>query len=194
MTTSTFARLFAGAGLVATACFGPKSDPTTFWVLTPQAPPAAATGAPGPAIGIGPVTLPEYLGRPQLVSRVDEHQVLVDEFSRWAEPLDDMLADALAEQILAEVRPVSLVRYPWRGNQIPDLSVKVQVSRFEPRASGEVLLQATWQVLDKEGKQLSSHASEHRVPAGPSVKEAVAAMSQAAGQLAKEISGVLRAQ
>ena len=32
-----------------------------------------------------------------MVSRVDEHQVLVDEFSRWAEPLDDMLAEALAE-------------------------------------------------------------------------------------------------
>ena len=194
MTSSHFVRFFAVAGLLVTACLGPKADPTTFWVLSPQAPPAAATGSPGPAVGIGPVTLPEYLGRPQLVSRVDEHQVLVDEFSRWAEPLDDMLADALVEQIRAEVRPVSLVRYPWRAGQIPDVSVRVQVSRFEPRASGEVLLQATWQVLDREGKQLSSHASEHRVPAGPSVKEAVAAMSQAAGQLAKEISGALRAQ
>ena len=194
MTSSTFLRLIVVAGLGATACLGAKADPTTFWVLSPQAPPAVATGEPGPAVGIGPVTLPEYLGRPQLVSRVDEHQVLVDEFSRWAEPLDDMLADALAEQIRAEVRPASLVRYPWRGTQIPDLSVRVQVSRFEPRASGEVLLQATWQVFDREGKQLSSHASEHRVPAGPTVKEAVAAMSQAAGQLAKEISGALRSQ
>jgi uncharacterized lipoprotein YmbA len=138
------------------------------------------------------VTVPEYLARPQIVTRMDEHQVRVDEFSRWAEPLDDMLTETLAEEIRAEVRPVSLVRYPWRANQIPDLWVKVQVGRFEPGASGEVLLQATWQLLDRDGKQLSSHASEHRVPAGPTVKEAVAAMSQAAGRLGKEISGALR--
>ena len=62
-----------------------------------------------------------------------------------------MLAETLAEEIRAEVRPVSLVRYPWRANQIPALWVRVQVGRFEPGASGEVLLHATWQVLDGEG-------------------------------------------
>lgn len=193
MSTSTF-RLLGAACLAATACFGPKSDPTTFWVLTPMAAPAVTSGTAGPSIGLGPVTLPEYLGRPQMVTRVDEHQVSVDEFSRWAEPLDDMLAETLAEQMRAQLRPVSLVRYPWRANQIPDRSVRVHVSRFEPRASGEVLLQATWQVLDRDGKQLSARTSEHRVPTGPTVKEAVAAMSQAAGQLAKEISGAVRGQ
>jgi uncharacterized lipoprotein YmbA len=187
-------RLFVVASLAGTACFGPKSDPTTFWVLTPVVAPVAGSGPVGPSVGLGPVTVPEYLARPQIVTRVDEHQVLVDEFSRWAEPLDDMLAATLAEQIRAEVRPVSLVRYPWRASQIPDLSVRVQVSRFEPGASGDVLLQATWQVVDRDGKQLSAHTGEYRVPAGQTVKEAVAAMSTAAERLGKEISGALRAR
>jgi len=194
MITSAFRRLIGAVALVAAACFGPKADPTTFWVLSPVAARAPGTGAAGPAVGLGPVTLPEYLRRPQMVTRVDDHQVRVDEFSRWAEPLDDMLTETLAEEIRAEVRPASLVMYPWRANQIPELWVKVQVDRFEPAASGEVLLQATWQVLDRDGKQLSSHTSAHRVTAGTTVKEAVAAMSQAAGRLAKEISGAIQSR
>jgi hypothetical protein len=192
MIPSFFSRCLAGAALLgASACFGAKADPTTFWVLAPVAAPAAATGAAGPAIGLGPVTLPTYLDRPQLVTRVDEHQVRVDEFSRWAEPLGAQVTEALAEQIRAKARPGSLVRYPWRANQIPDYSVRVQVSRFEAAASGEVLLQATWQVLDREGRQVRAQASEHRVPAGPTVREAVAAMSEAAGRLGQEVAEAL---
>ena len=41
------------------------------------------------AIGIGPVTLPFYLDRPQIVRRTSPNRLEIAEFDRWAEPLSN---------------------------------------------------------------------------------------------------------
>ncbi len=49
------------------------------------------------AIGIGLVTLPEYLNQSEIVTRITQNEVSLDEFAKWAEPLENNISRALAE-------------------------------------------------------------------------------------------------
>ena len=44
--------------------------------------------SPGVLIGIGPVKIPEYLDRPQMVTKENQGTLKFDEFDRWGESLD----------------------------------------------------------------------------------------------------------
>ena len=66
--------LLLGAILVwGGGCLGGASAPTRFYTLVPMAVPPSEvnpiTAERGPAIGVGPVTLPGYLDRREIVTR-----------------------------------------------------------------------------------------------------------------------------
>ncbi|MGD8274166.1 MAG: PqiC family protein, partial [Desulfobacterales bacterium] len=51
------------------------------------------------SIGVGPVTIPQMLDRPQIVSRTGPYTLQIDEFHRWAGRLNEDFARVLAENI-----------------------------------------------------------------------------------------------
>jgi uncharacterized lipoprotein YmbA len=51
------------------------------------------------SISIGPVTLPATVDRPQMVVQTGPNQVWIDEFHRWASPLQNDIARVLVENI-----------------------------------------------------------------------------------------------
>ena len=92
------------------------NQPTRFYTLS------AMTDAPGgkpPAtradltVGIGPVTLPPYLDRPQLVTWTAPGELKVDEFVRWGEPLDTGVTRTTVENLAALLPQDRVVRAPW---------------------------------------------------------------------------------
>lgn len=48
------------------------------------------------AVAVGPVPIPASVDRPQFVVQVAPNLVTLDEFERWASPLDDNIARAVA--------------------------------------------------------------------------------------------------
>ena len=62
-----------------------------FYTLSPASKPAAAAAA-SYSISVGPVTVPAAVDRPQIVVRVGPNQVDIDEFNRWASPLQSDIA------------------------------------------------------------------------------------------------------
>ena len=74
--------------VLVAACLGPRSDPSAFYLLNATVAPVQAPALPV-VLGVGPVTLPGYLDRPQLVVRVSENEIALAESDRWAERLDD---------------------------------------------------------------------------------------------------------
>ena len=50
-------------------------------------------------IGVFPVAMPDYLDRPQVVTRVSENEIKLDEFNRWAEPLKENFYTVLVENL-----------------------------------------------------------------------------------------------
>jgi len=59
----------------------------------------AAMGERALTIGVGPVTLPPYLDRPQIVTRASRAQLHLAELDQWAASLQDTVARVLAENL-----------------------------------------------------------------------------------------------
>src|SRR5262247_789000 len=118
-----------GAAVLLSLALGGCSNtpPTRFYVLSAVADQAAAIPGKGPAIGIGPITLPQYLNRPQIVTRVSGNQLAVAEFDQWGGDLNDNLARTLAANLssLLETDRVSL--YPWKDEAPIDEQVTIDV-------------------------------------------------------------------
>src|SRR5215510_8607930 len=70
-----------------------KPDPSRYFALAslPRTAPGAqdATGTNALVLGIGPIKLPGYLDRQQMVTRISQNRFAVAENDRWAEPLDE---------------------------------------------------------------------------------------------------------
>src|ERR1700722_554228 len=65
----------AGCSYMAKAILAPQKDISKFYLLTPTADTAAATGSTQSTsgnftLGLGPITLPKYLDRPEIVTRM----------------------------------------------------------------------------------------------------------------------------
>ncbi len=173
------------------------TPPTNFYVLTPL--PSAETlglttvAAGGPSIGIGPVTLPQYLDRPQIVSRLSRARLNLGEFDQWAAPLKDIVASVLAENLSMLMSTDHIAVYPWPRSTTIDYQIMVDVTRFDGKMGGEVLLLARWSIVGKDGKEWVKKKSRFSQPAGaPDYEATVTAMSRALERLSRDIAAGFR--
>lgn len=153
----------------------------------------AATGA--VAIGVGPVLLPGYLDRSQIVIRTGADRVELSMFHRWAEPLADGIARTLAEEIGARVPTDRIVTFPWPGvvARVIQHQVVVAVLRFDGRRGGEVTLDTRWRILGRDGDELAfRRTTVIEAAAGIGYEPMVAAMARAVVTLGQEISAEIQ--
>src|SRR5262245_11281949 len=89
--------LLTTVGLTLAGCMS-VADPTKYYVLSATEPrePAPTAAASGVAVGVGPVLIPSYLDRVQIVTRSASGEVDVAKYERWAEPLESGVAQVLA--------------------------------------------------------------------------------------------------
>ncbi len=107
-------------------------------------------------IGIGPVILPAYLKRHQIVTRIDSNRLMLNEFHRWAEPLEEGIPRLLREY-MSSCEPVSqIVSYPWSKSIKLDYQVRIEILRMDGVLGGNVVLDARWTILDHTKKVLFS--------------------------------------
>src|SRR5262245_29647809 len=75
-----------------------SSDPVRLYVLSLEPPAAAPESVPGSlTLGFGPVSLPGYLDRQGIVTRVAANRLESARNDLWAEPLGANLRDVLAQ-------------------------------------------------------------------------------------------------
>ena len=151
------------AGLLACA----SSPQPRFYILEAMAVPAAYSAGTGLTVVVGPLRLPEHLNREKLASREERYRVLVYDYDRWAEPLEDNVTSALAENISRLLPAERVVAYP-ESIPDPDFTVRAQFMEFGPSVSGDVLLRALWTVTPASGSEVIRHRTTIREPrAGP---------------------------
>jgi uncharacterized lipoprotein YmbA len=102
-----------------------STPPTRFFVLSPVSGFEKMGNREGErcfAIGIGPVKIPEYLNQPEIVTRITQNEVRLDEFVKWAEPLENNISRALAENLPSLLCIRTIAIFPWRTNfpRLPD--------------------------------------------------------------------------
>ncbi len=173
-----------------------RSAPTRFYLLrsiAPELPERAAARTEG-AVAVGPVKLPEYLDRPQIVTRADSGtQVVVAEFDRWAEPLADGIKRVVVQNLAVLLPATSVHGFPAIGEVSADFfQVSLQVERLDA-APGSATLEVWWSILDARGATVSPPTrfqSAIRV-VQMSYDAFVSAESQALGQLSREVAAKL---
>ena len=178
-------------------CLGGVSAPTRFYTLVPTAIPPSGTNPitaeRGPAIGVGPVTLPGYLDRRQIVTRRGRDEIELGEFDLWSEPLKDGTARILGEDLAILLRTDRVALLSWRGSHPMQYQVAVEVARFEGAAGADVTLEARWRILGGDGKELALRRSTvTEVVGAPGYGALVAAMSRALGALSRDIATAIR--
>lgn len=105
------------------------------------------------SVGIGPVTVAEYLDRAQIALKQD-NALQVDEFNRWGEPLTAGITRVLMEELANQLDSANLVQFPWRSDQIPDLRVRLAVLELN-REKDQAILKAGWSITTtQDGEKL----------------------------------------
>ena len=182
------------ASLTMTFALACASSPATrFYLLSTVAdePVSGSVEARAPfVIAVGPVSLPSYLDRPQIVTRQGPNAIDIASFDQWAGSLDDMIAGVLVEDVAARLPRDRVVAFRSVSRPRHDFRVAVDVSRFDVDDADEAVLVAAWQVYGLGGRT-PVHAGETTTrarAASDSYDDRVAAMSLALGDLGAEIA------
>ena len=179
------AALLAGCG---------TTPPSSFYTLD-----SAATAADGPAVGsaviVGPVSVPGAVDRPEFVVQVAPNRVEIDEFHRWAGPLGDAIAGAVAGNLAALLGTPQVATAPIANFQ-PVYRVTIDVQRFESAPGEAALLEAVWVVratangsTPRSGRTVAREAVQ-----GDGYEALAAAHSRAIARLAEDVAAAIRAQ
>ena len=176
------------------ACAG-KSASSTFYVLS-SLPQPTVSAAEGTTIGVFPVAMPEYLDRPQIVTRVSENEIKLDEFSRWAEPLKESFTRALVQNLSSLLKTAKVIKTTESIHLPVTLQVWAEVVQFDGSLGGDVVLIVNWGVFEQEGKKLLlGKRSSYKEPTGAASYEAfVAAESRAVAALSREIAEAIQSR
>ncbi len=190
-------------GGVFAACVSLKRSPDSLlFVLRslaePPREPATAVSTSG-VVGIAAVRLPDYLERPQVVTWRAPNEVAVDEFARWAEPLDAGIARIVRENLAILLPEHRIVGRPWAGDLDLDCRVVVEMSVFGMQGDGSVVLRGRFTLLPGRGERpFTIHPVDlvrrPRAVTGLAPAEGVDEMSALLGDLSRQIAEAVRAR
>jgi len=186
--------LFAGLLVGALACASAGTDVREY-VLTSldKADPRPASGA--RVLAIGPVVLPPYLRRLEIVTRVGANELSASDCDRWGEELGQGLARVIAENLAVLLPALRVSAFAWRDVGSADYRVSIEVDRFERMPDGSIALDARWEVHPRNDAApiavRSVSLTEESAGSGPAAL--VQAMSRAAARLSQEIARTIPA-
>jgi uncharacterized lipoprotein YmbA len=131
-------------------------------------------------VGVGPAKIPEYLNRPQIVSRAVGSEVNIEEYHRWAEPFKDGLPRIVVDHLSSLLGTDQVFVFPWRGIRNLDYRVTMDILRFDGTLGGDVSLEAVWTLFEGDkGEAVKSTRSSFTVPCrGDGYEELVEAHNQ----------------
>jgi len=141
-------------------------------------------------IGIGPIEIPEYQNRPQIVTRNSDGRLIFAQFERWGEALDSAVARIILENLTVMLPQAEFQVFPCNFAIPLDYQVLVSVIQLESRLDKDIFLVAQWTVIDsKTKKMLLTKRSEIRQAVNPhNYSGLVLALSRTVTLLSGEIA------
>lgn len=182
--------LYGALTALALGCLG-RSPSVRYYALSPAVRTAPATS--DLAVGLGPITFPLYLDRPQIVTRANGSEVHLDDLNRWAGGLLGHTETALASHLAASLETERVFLDPGHSPDPIAYQVSVDFRRFEGQRNGTLVLHTRWIVHERSGERRvlsNDSAIEHEVD-GRSIQALVSAHDEALARLADEIAAAI---
>lgn len=147
------------------------------------------------SLGIGPLSLPEYLTSSKIITRTSPNRIEMDEFHRWAGSFRGDILRVLSENLSILTETTKVAVHPWNIASRPDYSVEIKIQELEGKLGDEVFLKAFWTISKASSSEYSiARLSNIRTKINGSDYEAlVKAKSIALVNLSKEIAIKLKA-
>ncbi len=182
-------RLFLlAAALVLAGCSQPSQN---FYVLTASGPVPSGGGI---GIGVGPVSIAEYLDRVNLVTQEAPNQLGVAENHRWAGDLTESITRVTAANLGRALKTGNVRVYPWQSDSEVSYQVTLDIRQLHSQADGYAVIEAGWRAYSLPGRQLkASKTFTDREPLeSDGYNASVAAQSKLLERLAQSIAASLR--
>jgi uncharacterized protein len=144
-------------GVMAMTIAGCGSSPATrFYVLS--SPPdiqqmEGKTDDRCPAIGVGPIVMPEHLTKPQIATTLSENEIAYSPFDQWAQPLPGNFAHVLVENLSKLACNKAVYQFPWTGTHEPDYRVRVEVISMTGNMGSKASMEAWWSISETKAKK-----------------------------------------
>ena len=184
--------------MVLNGCIGGSSKPSKFYLLRSiENPPdnlPTTENRDRVAVLVGPITLPAYLDRTQMVTVAGKHELVLEEFNRWAEPLKDGFYRVLMEDLSLLLNTSDVYAYDRDGAPTTDYQVIIDVTRFDSIAGGDAFLTAFWTVSGRDDSSpVMTRKSVFRKPMpSTGITGVVEAQNQILAELSREIARVIQ--
>jgi uncharacterized lipoprotein YmbA len=184
-------------GLIMGSCspFGAGTQKETrYYVLSSIQSEAASVqpvgDLPDTGIGVGPIRMPLYLDRSDIVTRGSQNKVEIADFAQWAGPLQENFSRVLAENLSVLLSTDKIGVFPFARSDSIDYNVTVYVTRFDGMPGDKAYLRARWAILDRKRKEsfFEKHTILSHPTMGDSTEALIAAKSNTVAELSREIA------
>ncbi|HNW40029.1 MAG TPA: PqiC family protein [Candidatus Omnitrophota bacterium] len=110
--------------------------------------------APNLIVGIGPVEIPEYQNRPQIVTQDKDGMLTFAQFERWGEPLDSGLERLILENLIKILPQTDFQIFPCNFSIPLDYQIVVKIVQLENRLDKDVFLAVQWTIINFKTKEM----------------------------------------
>jgi uncharacterized lipoprotein YmbA len=141
-------------------------------------------------IGVGPVKIPGYQDRPQIVTQDKEKMLKFAQFDRWGEPLDFGMKRLIGENLAVMLPEAKFTLYPWNSSVPVKYQVVVEIVQLDSNLDKDMFLVAQWLIIDvQNAKTMIIKRSEFRQSITPqNYSGLVKTLSMACASLSGEIA------
>ncbi|MBS0660446.1 MAG: membrane integrity-associated transporter subunit PqiC [Verrucomicrobia bacterium] len=151
---------------------------------------ALPANASGLAIGVGPVSIPDYIDRGELVFQSQDNRFEIPYEHRWAGNLRAGTTRVIGTNLARLLGTGNLQLYPWDPGTPMRYQVRVDIRQFHAVSGGDAILQCVWQIEDRTSRRtVVRKVGDFSEPVrGDGYEAIVAAQSRLLAQLARSIA------
>lgn len=103
---------------------------------------------------IGPVKIPQYLDRPQMVTQDDKGMINIAQFDRWGESLDVGIARLIIEDLNLILPGATFEMFPCNFAIPLNYQVIVGVLQLEGNLKKDLIFVAQWSIIDTNTRKM----------------------------------------
>jgi uncharacterized lipoprotein YmbA len=180
------------AGLWLAGCLGGAVSPHYYALRSSSGEAAGPPLAAQPELGlaVGPLELPRYLDRPELVTQDESNRLTVLDAHRWGGSLRNDILRVVADDLGRLLGTARVAVYPAEPRFDARYRVLLDVRELQATPGQKVVLQARWTVASMEdGRAVAVEESRIEEPVESGAYDSlVAADSAAFGSLSRRIA------
>lgn len=181
----------AGCSSPSPTFYALRSDETSAPTASTSA--AVPTSAAALDVIVGPVTVPDMVDRPQIVTRNPDNTIQMNEFARWATPLKLDVGRVVAADLAQRLGTAHVSTFDGASTP-PVWRVRVDITRIDSVLGDSVTIDAQWVVRPPGHQALTlGHTVAHERVTSQDYGALVDAHDRALATISADIAAAIRA-